>query len=298
MVRDRRATTDKELMGNHRADRTRAARGSTAASAAGGRRKAIRAHRGSSGRPRLLGRIPALPALVGVVALAVAGTGAVELTHAQLPRTDSIQLSVGAAGLSGSDAAAFASDRAVRAAAISRDSERQALQDAADQELHRQAEAQSHERDAALSSLARSAERRAHEIAANQWVLPTEDYHLTAGFGQVSGLWATVHTGLDFAAPTGTPIFAVAAGVIDETGWAGSYGYRTVETLADGTQIWYAHQSAIDVHAGEHVSQGETIGAVGSTGNTTGPHLHLEVRPSPNDPVDPYTALVQHGVTP
>ena len=113
-----------------------------------------------------------------------------------------------------------------------------------------------------------------------------------------SGLWASVHTGLDFAAPTGTPIYAVAGGVITETGWDGSYGNKTVERLPDGTELWYAHQSSIGVKVGQQVLGGQTIGAVGSTGNTTGPHVHLEVRPGGGDPVDPYQALVFHGVTP
>jgi len=286
-------------MGNHRADgkaarETHRTGSTTDPSPAGGRRKATRSQRRS---PRI-GRLPALPTLVGVAALAVAGTGAAGLSGHGLPQTESIQLSSGARALSGTDAVAFAADRAERAQAISRDSERRALQAAADQELQRAAEAQNRQRNAALASLARSAQKRAHQIAANQWVLPTEHFHLTAGFGQVSGLWSSFHTGLDFAAPTGTPIFAVADGVVTETGWSGAYGYRTIETLDDGTEIWYCHQSSIGVDTGEHLHQGETIGAVGSTGNTTGPHLHLEVRPSPDDPIDPYTALLQHGVTP
>ncbi|RLV50161.1 M23 family metallopeptidase [Nocardioides mangrovicus] len=130
------------------------------------------------------------------------------------------------------------------------------------------------------------------------WHLPTEGYHLTARFGSAGGLWANNHTGLDFAAPTGTPIYAVANGVITSTGFDGSYGNKTVETLDDGTEIWYAHQSAIDVTVGEQVTGGETIGAIGSTGNTTGPHVHIEVRPGGGDPVDPFTAMVYHGLHP
>lgn len=242
--------------------------------------------------------MPALPTLVGLAAMVVAGAGAVGLGPAQALGHDSLQLSAGTHRLTGTDAMGYVSDRARRAEAISRDSERQALQAAADQQLQQQAEAQNRQRNAALASLARSAEKRANQIAANQWVLPTEHFHLTAGFGQVSGLWSSFHTGLDFAAPTGTPIFAIADGVITETGWAGAYGNRTVETLDDGTEIWYAHQNSIGVHAGEQVHQGEVIGAVGSTGNTTGPHVHIEVRPGGGDPVDPYPAFVQHGVTP
>ncbi|MGH3358613.1 MAG: M23 family metallopeptidase, partial [Nocardioidaceae bacterium] len=69
-------------------------------------------------------------------------------------------------------------------------------------------------------------------------------------------------------------------------------------TLEDGTEIWYCHQNAFAVSEGQVVAPGETIGEVGSTGNVTGPHLHLEVRPGGGEPVDPYAALQEHGVTP
>ena len=129
-------------------------------------------------------------------------------------------------------------------------------------------------------------------------MLPVTSYRLTGTFGEASSLWSSTHTGLDFATAYGTDIHAVAAGVVTEAGWAGSYGYRTIVTLADGTEIWYAHQSRILVHVGEHVERDAVIGEVGSTGNSTGPHVHLEVRPHGGEPVDPQIALPDHGVTP
>ena len=69
-------------------------------------------------------------------------------------------------------------------------------------------------------------------------------------------------------------------------------------TLDDGTEIWYCHQNAFGVSVGDVVRPGEQIGYVGATGNVTGPHLHLEVRPGGGDPVDPYAALVHHGLQP
>jgi len=132
-----------------------------------------------------------------------------------------------------------------------------------------------------------------------QWALPVAGgYRLTASFGQCSGLWSSCHTGLDFAAPTGTPLRAVAGGVITEVGYAGAYGIRTILELPDGTEVWYCHQTAAAVGAGSQVVPGQVIGSVGSTGNVTGPHLHLEVRPGGGDPVDPYAALSAHGATP
>ena len=123
-------------------------------------------------------------------------------------------------------------------------------------------------------------------------------YRLTATFGQCSGLWSHCHTGLDFAAPEGTPIKALANGVVSETGWAGAYGNRTVITLDDGTDLWYCHQSQFAVKEGQPVVGGQTIGYVGSTGNSTGPHLHLEVRPGGGDAVDPERALAVRGTAP
>ena len=71
-----------------------------------------------------------------------------------------------------------------------------------------------------------------------------------------------------------------------------------MQTLEDGTELWYCHQTSYTVSSGETVHAGELIGYIGSTGHVTGPHLHLEVRPGGGDPVDPYTALVVHGMTP
>jgi murein DD-endopeptidase MepM/ murein hydrolase activator NlpD len=128
------------------------------------------------------------------------------------------------------------------------------------------------------------------------WVAPVKGYHLTARFGASSGLWASTHTGLDFAAPSGSPIRSIAAGIVTEAGWDGAYGQRTVVRLPDGTELWYCHQSTVDVSVGQRVAAGQVFGTVGSTGNVTGPHLHLEVRRSSDQPIDPYTALARHGV--
>jgi murein DD-endopeptidase MepM/ murein hydrolase activator NlpD len=202
----------------------------------------------------------------------------------------------GGGSMSGTDAVRFLGDPRERA--ISRDSERQALEDAADARLERAVERQAAERNAELKSLGRAAEARAGEIAANQWHLPVSGYRLTAQFGMGGGLWSSNHTGLDMAAPSGTPIVAVANGTITETGSAGAYGNQTIQTLEDGTEIWYCHQTTIDVEVGETVTGGQQIGTVGSTGNSTGPHLHIEVRPGGGDPVDPYQAMVHHGLKP
>lgn len=141
---------------------------------------------------------------------------------------------------------------------------------------------------------ATEAARKAAEAARPDWVLPVASFRLTAGFGDV-GLWASSHTGQDFAAPTGTPIMAIGDGKIIFAGWDGAYGNKIAVQHPDGTVTWYAHMSAFVKTSGA-VKAGEVIGRIGSTGNTTGPHLHLEVRPGGGDPVPPLTWLRAHGV--
>lgn len=129
-------------------------------------------------------------------------------------------------------------------------------------------------------------------------VLPVTGYRLTGRFGDRSGLWSSVHTGLDFAAGSGTPIRSIGAGVVTSVGYDGAYGNKTVVRLADGTDLWYCHQSVVRVEPGERVRPGQVIGAIGSTGNVTGPHLHLEVRPGGGAPIDPLTWLRTLGLRP
>lgn len=101
---------------------------------------------------------------------------------------------------------------------------------------------------------------------------------ITSRFGVRSSVRSSSHTGLDIAASTGTPIGAAASGTVTFSGRKGSYGNMIVITHANGVQTYYGHCSSLYVSAGTQVSQGQTIAAVGSTGNSTGPHLHLEVR--------------------
>lgn len=101
---------------------------------------------------------------------------------------------------------------------------------------------------------------------------------ITSRFGARSSRRSSVHTGLDIAAPTGTPISAAAGGTVTYAANKGAYGNFIVINHGNGVQTYYAHCSAINVSVGQTVSQGQNIGAVGSTGNSTGPHLHLEVR--------------------
>mgnify|MGYP002575425077 FL=1 len=101
---------------------------------------------------------------------------------------------------------------------------------------------------------------------------------ITSRFGVGSRIRRSSHTGLDIATSTGTPIAAAASGTVTFSGYKGSYGNMLVISHGNGVQTYYGHCSKLYVSAGTQVSQGEIIGAVGSTGNSTGPHLHLEVR--------------------
>ncbi|WP_329533485.1 M23 family metallopeptidase [Streptomyces sp. NBC_01450] len=134
---------------------------------------------------------------------------------------------------------------------------------------------------------------------AKSYSLPTSSYTLTSRFGDAGSMWSSgYHTGLDFAAPTGTLIKAIHSGTITEAGWAGSYGYRTILTLEDGTELWFCHQSSISVSVGQKVATGDVIGRVGATGNVTGPHLHLEVHPGGGSAIDPMAWLNSKGLNP
>ncbi|WP_226961846.1 MULTISPECIES: M23 family metallopeptidase [Streptomyces] len=139
-------------------------------------------------------------------------------------------------------------------------------------------------------------ERRLAELRAS-YTLPLSDYRLTSGFGESGSMWQSTHTGTDFAASTGTPVKNVHTGTVKEAAWAGSYGYRIIVELEDGTEIWYCHLSSMNVSTGAEVTTSDVIGTVGSTGNSSGPHLHLEVRPSGGDAIDPLTWLRDKGLS-
>lgn len=148
----------------------------------------------------------------------------------------------------------------------------------------------------ALERISVLSTKHVEEHEALAWVRPLSGYRVTATFGQTSYLWSTVHTGIDLAAPTGTAVGAVGAGVVMSASYDGSYGNKIVIRHQDGTETWYAHLNSIQAQVGQSVQAGTSIGTVGATGNVTGPHLHLEVRPAGGDPVDPRTAFGEQGI--
>jgi murein DD-endopeptidase MepM/ murein hydrolase activator NlpD len=138
-----------------------------------------------------------------------------------------------------------------------------------------------------------AAEKKARESASRCQIMLT-GYHITATFGQGGNRWAHNHTGLDFAAPIGTRVSSVMKGVVIFADWAGPYGRQVRVRHEDGTVTWYNHMSKFSVSVGETVYAGDQVGAVGMTGNTTGPHMHFEVHPDGGSAIDPDPWLRNH----
>ena len=101
---------------------------------------------------------------------------------------------------------------------------------------------------------------------------------ISSRYGVSSRIRKSTHTGLDIAAPTGRDIQVIASGTVTCASYQGSYGYLVKVDHGNGLETWYAHCSKMYVKAGQQVSAGDVIAAVGSTGNSTGAHLHLEIR--------------------
>jgi len=101
-----------------------------------------------------------------------------------------------------------------------------------------------------------------------------------------------MHRGIDIAAPIGTPVYAAAAGVVTYSQWnSGGFGNLVEIRHADGTLTLYAHNHRNLVRVGQYVQQGEQIAEMGSTGRSTGPHVHFEIRPQGRGAVDPMIFL-------
>ncbi|OIJ90627.1 M23 family metallopeptidase [Streptomyces colonosanans] len=136
------------------------------------------------------------------------------------------------------------------------------------------------------------------------WVTPVKQYALSASFAQAGGMWQHTHSGQDFAVPSGTDVVAASGGTVVKVGGNGAgdgpaYGNAVVIKHAGGTYSQYAHLSQVDVRVGQAVSAGQHIAKSGNTGNSTGPHLHFEIRTTPNygSAVNPVDFLRAKGVT-
>jgi murein DD-endopeptidase MepM/ murein hydrolase activator NlpD len=173
--------------------------------------------------------------------------------------------------------------------------EEAARKKAAEQAARAKAAAQAKQERAAKERAARAAERR----RLNSFVAPISNSYVSTGYKTGGSLWSSgSHTGIDFHAASGTAVHAVGSGTVVQTGWGGAYGNQIVIKMHDGTYTQYGHLSSIGVSVGQTVTPGQQIALSGSTGNTTGPHLHFEARTTPEygSDIDPVAYLRSHGV--
>ncbi|MFG2451090.1 M23 family metallopeptidase [Streptomyces sp. M41(2017)] len=191
--------------------------------------------------------------------------------------------------------------------------------DSVAEQIDEQADAQQHAADvaAAREKAEQAARKKAAEQAAkaretkeraaraaerkrlNTFVLPIAGSYVSTGYKTGGSLWSSgSHTGVDFHAASGTSVHAVGAGTVVTAGWGGAYGNQVVIKMHDGTYTMYGHLSSIGVSVGQTVTPGQQIAISGSTGNTTGPHLHFEARTTAEygSDMDPVAYLRSHGV--
>jgi murein DD-endopeptidase MepM/ murein hydrolase activator NlpD len=119
------------------------------------------------------------------------------------------------------------------------------------------------------------------------------DGRVTSEFGP---RWGTMHKGLDLAAPAGSPIRAVTGGTVRRANWNGGYGNAVIIDHGNGLSTLYGHAASLDVKPGQKVNAGDIIAREGSTGDSTGPHLHFEVRLNDKQ-IDPRPWLTARGIT-
>ncbi|MFJ8077514.1 M23 family metallopeptidase [Streptomyces sp. NPDC096176] len=182
--------------------------------------------------------------------------------------------------------------------------EREAEEAAAEARAKAKAEAEAKRKAEARAKAAREAEERAAREAErkrlNSFRLPIAGSFVTTGYKTGGTLWSSgSHSGVDFRAASGSSVVAVGSGTVVEAGWGGAYGNNIVIRMNDGTYTQYGHLSSIGVSVGQQVTPGQQIGLSGSTGNSTGPHLHFEARTTADygSDIDPVAYLRSHGVS-
>ncbi|GGQ01779.1 MULTISPECIES: M23 family metallopeptidase [Streptomyces] len=189
---------------------------------------------------------------------------------------------------------AEAQQRAAEHAAAKAQAEADAKQKAA--EAKRLAEAKAKAEREAAERAAREEERK----RLNTFVSPLDDSYVSTQYKAGGGMWSSgSHTGIDFHAASGTSVHAVGFGTVVEAGWGGAYGNNVVIKHNDGTYTQYGHMSSLNVSVGQQVTPGQQIGLSGSTGNSSGPHLHFEARTGSQygSDIDPISYLRSHGVS-
>jgi hypothetical protein len=212
----------------------------------------------------------------------------------------------GVGGLGGDnskDTTASASDASAvkpSAANIKLDTQLQSLSAGADDFADRASRTQ--ERIDLKAQQATEKKKAAEEAARKErlrpkFLLPVTQRGLSAYFGQAGVNWMSVHTGIDFPVSYGTPVMSATDGTV-RTQWNSAYGNMMIVTAMDGTETWYCHLSTYKVPSGTTVKAGDQIAFSGNSGNSTGPHLHFEVRPAGGAAIDPLPWLRSHGLDP
>ena len=249
------------------------------------RRPSARGRRAPARRSALLSVAAPSVAVLGMAGFAGASVGlggktsqAAQTAPDTSPADANRQLDTQLARLS--DGADDFADRASRA------------QDRVDLEQKRLEEQKRRQEEAAR----KRAEAARREALRPKFALPVAQRGVGELFGAVGSMWSNRHTGLDFPVPMYTPVMAVTDGTV-EAKWNQFYGNMVIVTAPDGTETWYCHLASARIRSG-HVKAGEVIAYAGSSGNSSGPHLHLEVHPGGGAAIDPLAWLRSHGLDP
>ncbi|MFJ7155692.1 M23 family metallopeptidase [Streptomyces sp. NPDC101118] len=255
-------------------------------------RRAAAAQSGSRGRRRTPAKRSALltvavpsACVMGVAGVAAASVGGLT---GQAPVEETKTLSapdpasvkpVAANSKLDTQLAALSADAGDFADRASRTQERIDLRERAEQERKKRAE-----------------EAARKEALRPKFALPVARHGLSAMYGQSGVNWMSLHTGIDFPVSYGTPVMAATDGTV-RTQWNSAYGNMAIVTAPDGTETWYCHLSSTRFRSGT-VKAGDVIAYSGNSGNSTGPHLHFEVRPGGGASINPLTWLRSHGLDP
>jgi murein DD-endopeptidase MepM/ murein hydrolase activator NlpD len=197
------------------------------------------------------------------------------------------------------EAAAAAAEEAAAEEEAAREAAEQAAEEAAEHSDHSDhSEHADYSEDGECAVSVRDSKKLAKPAVEEEWTAPLTDYRLTAGYGSSGERWSHRHTGQDFAVASGSPVLAIGSGTVVSAGCDGPYGHQVLIEHDNGYFSQYAHLSVIEVKPGQKVGAGRRIGLSGDTGNSTGPHLHLEIRLTPyvGSAVDPMPWLNDHGV--
>ncbi|QGZ49578.1 peptidoglycan DD-metalloendopeptidase family protein [Streptomyces sp. QHH-9511] len=234
-------------------------------------------------------------ARITAVALATAGLGASLVAGAGSAFAAEGKATIATAATGASAAVAAQADAQAQAATKAAAAKQAAAKQAAAKKA------------AAQKAAVKKAVKKAAPVAAKKsasWVKPVGSYTLTASFNQGGAMWSHKHSGQDFAVPVGTPVKAAGAGTVVKAGPNGggdgpAYGNAVVIKHANGKYSQYAHLSKINVGIGQKVGAGQKIALSGNTGNSSGPHLHFEIRTTPNygSALNPAAFLRSVGVT-